>query len=229
MPEAGEANIEIARHLHEKHESGHPPSRLHPALEIAEAVILALVAITTAWSGYQAARWDGAQARLYGQSAHLKVDAQTLELKSNQVRAYNAATVVEWLKAEEHGETKLAVFFERRMLPDLRPAFAAWKQMDPVHNSSVPPSPMLTSEFHDKLAEEAETKDKEASELFERGTEARELADDYVRVTVLLATVLFLTAMAQRFHSHRIRVMLVGLAFVMLCIPVWEILTLPRT
>lgn len=34
----------------------------HEILEIAEAVVLAVVAITTAWSGYQSALWAGHQA-----------------------------------------------------------------------------------------------------------------------------------------------------------------------
>lgn len=33
-------------------------SRAEEGLEIIEAVVLALVAVATAWSGYQAARWD---------------------------------------------------------------------------------------------------------------------------------------------------------------------------
>ena len=35
-------------------------------IEIVEVIVLALVAIATAWSGYQAARWDGQQSLLYG-------------------------------------------------------------------------------------------------------------------------------------------------------------------
>ncbi len=45
----------------------------------------------------------------------------------------------------------------------------------------------------------------EASAMFDEGTEARETADRYVRQTVLLATVLFLVAMAQRFTYRAVR------------------------
>ena len=59
MPESGGANIEIAHHLSEgRGHRGSEPSRLHEILEIVEAIVLALVACATAWSGYQAARWD---------------------------------------------------------------------------------------------------------------------------------------------------------------------------
>jgi hypothetical protein len=41
-------------------------------IEILEAVLLAIVAVATAWSGYQTARWDGRQAHLYGLSAKFR-------------------------------------------------------------------------------------------------------------------------------------------------------------
>src|SRR4029450_2027472 len=40
--------------------------RRETIIEIAEAVLLAVVAVATAWSGYQSALWDGHSAKLYG-------------------------------------------------------------------------------------------------------------------------------------------------------------------
>lgn len=230
MPEAGGHNIEIAHHLNEGEGHAHSgsKSRTHRLLEFVEAIILALVAVTTAWSGYQAARWSANQSVLYGQSSRLRVEGETLEIESNQAKQYDAATVVEWIKAEAHGETKLADFFERRLLPEFRPAFDAWKKTDPLHNPSAPAGPTMMSEYRDAKGDESARKNKQATELFEQGTRARELGDSYVRATVGLATVLFLVAMSQRFTSQRIRVMLVALAFALLTFPLWRVLTLPR-
>lgn len=230
MPEAGGANIEIALQLDEATAQQQPSnvSNLHQVLEVVEAIILAMVAIAAAWSSYQAARWDGAQFKLYGLSSRLRVEAQTLELEVNQERLYNAATVAEWLKAEAHGETELASLFERRLLPEFRVAFEAWKKTDPVHNAQAPPSPMAMPAYRNAKAEAAAQKNREATELFEPGTRARGHADDYVRVTVFLATALLLTAISQRFHSRQIRIALVALAFLMLSIPIWRLIGLPR-
>jgi hypothetical protein len=230
MPEAGGHNIEIAHHLNEGEESAgsHKKSRAHHIVEVIEAVILALVAVTTAWSGYQAARWDANQSVLYGRSSRLRIEGQTLEVESNQAKAFNASLIVEWLKSSSHGETKLADFFERHLLPAFRPAFEAWKKTDPLNNPNAPVSPVAMPEYRDPKGEEAARKNNEATELFEQGTRAREIGDAYVRATVGLATVLFLTAMSQRFKSHRIRVMLVAFAFFLLSFPLWRVLTLPR-
>src|SRR5262245_16780228 len=116
MPETGGASIEVAHHLNEAHAPSHLASKVHQGLEVIEAIILALVAITTAWSGYQAARWDSAQSELYGHSSRLLVEGQALDVEANQEKMYNAATVAEWLRSQVQGDLFLANFLERRLL-----------------------------------------------------------------------------------------------------------------
>ncbi len=231
MTEAGGYNIEVAQHLHEAklHQSPRQPiSPVHQIMEFVEAFVLALVAITTAWSGYQAARWDSVQSKLYGVSSRARIEGQALDLEANQFQLYNALTVMEWMKAEYHNDKKLADFLEGRLLPEFRPAFDRWKRMDPLHTPNAPLGPMLLAEYRNPRAEKAVAMNQRATQLFEEGTRARERADSYVRITVFLATVLLLVAISQRFHSHPIRIALVTLAFLLLCYPVWRILTLPR-
>jgi hypothetical protein len=229
MPEAGGINIEAALQLNERQRRERPElSRTHEILEVVEAILLALVACATAWSGYQAARWDSQQSELYGRSSKLRIEAQAFSLQSNQMRQYNAANVNEWLKAELHGEKNLAELLERRFLPEFLPAFEAWKKTDPLHNPNAPAGPMLMPEYRDDEEVEFKRLDGEASDLFEQGTRARENGDEYVRATVTLATVLLLTAISQRFREHRIRLALIVLAALLLCVPLWHMFTLPR-
>ena len=229
MPESGGINIEAALQLNERQERNKPePSGIHEVLEIVEAILLALVACATAWSGYQAARWDSQQSELYGRSSKLRIEAQGFSLQSNQMRQYNAANVNEWLKAELNGEKNLAELFERRFLPEFLPAFEAWKKTDPLHNPNAPAGPMLMPEYRDNEEAEFKRLDREATDLFDQGTRAREHGDEYVRVTVTLATVLLLTAISQRFRDHRIRLALILLAALLLCIPLWRLCVLPR-
>ena len=61
-----------------------------------------------------------------------------------------------------------------------------------------------------------------------RATEAREHSDQYVRVTVTLATVLLLMAISQRFKVQAVRVGLAVIAALLLCFPLYRIITLPR-
>jgi len=226
MPEAGGSNIEIAHHLTEHKAS--TESVGHEILEIVEALILAIVAITTAWSGYQAALWTGHQTELYGQASKLRVEAEGAATYANQERLYNSSTVVEWLKAEAHGDKKLADLFERRLLPEFRPSFEAWKNTDPINNPNAPPGPQSMTAYRSSKADEAAKLNDQATEVFEQGTRDRELSDQYVRVTVTLATVLLLMAISQRFKTRGVRLGLLVVATLLLCIPVFHILTLPR-
>jgi hypothetical protein len=230
MPELGGANIEIAHKLSEKEEQHGPhyTSRWLEMLEILEAIVLALVAIATAWSGYQAARWDGLQDELYEKSTRLRIEAQGLETTGGQERIYDASTVVEWMKAQATGQKQLAQLFERRLRPEFQGVFAEWKQTDPLNNPQAPPGPTMMPGYHNAHLERADKLGQEATEVFEQGGKARGRSDDYVRVTVLLATVLLLVAISQRFRTHQVRVGLAVLALALLAIPLYRIITLPR-
>lgn len=229
MHEIGGPSIEVAHKLSEdrRHAAPHP-SRSMEILEIVEAIVLALVAVTTAWSGYQAALWDGRQDELYEQSTKLRVGAQGLQTSGGQERIYDASTVVEWVKAEAGGQHKLAQLFERRFRPEFRVAFEAWKKTDPLNNPNAPPGPLMMPEYYNAKADEAVKLESKATEFFQQGRKARETSDGYVRATVMLATVLLLTAISQRFRTQQVRIALAVLAALLVCIPLWRIIMLPR-
>jgi hypothetical protein len=227
MPEAGGSNVEIAHELSE-HPQPLPESPGYSVLEIVEALVLAMVAIATAWSGYHAALWTERQSELYGEASKLRVQAEGAATTANQERLYYAATVAEWLKAEAHGEKRLSDLFERRFLPEFHPAFEAWKKTDPVNNPNAPAGPQLMAEFRSSKTEQAARLNDEATEVFERGTKARQFSDDYVRLTVILATVLLLTAASQRFKIRSVRVGLIFIAILLLLYPLYRIFQLPR-
>ena len=60
-------------------------------------------------------------------------------------------------------------------------------------------------EYHSSLVEEANNKTEEALAEFNAGTKARSTADDYIRTTVFMATVLVLMAISSRFEIKSIR------------------------
>jgi len=224
------ANIEIAHHLQEEHGRGDRGRavRGERAIEIVEGVLLALVAIATAWSGYQAAKWDGREAELYGRSSKIRLTAEGLGTRGGQEQLYDANTVNSWLQAEVTGDRKLARVYEARIRPEVRPAFRAWVKTDPVHNPNAPPGPLAMPQYRNRLLGQAAAFRAQASATFEEGTNARETGDRYVRVTVLLATVLFLIALSQRFRLLGVRLGLFGVALVLLGIASYWIVTYPH-
>ena len=87
--------------------------------------------------------------------------------------------------------------------PEFRPAFEAWKKTDPLNNPNAPAGPQLMAEYRSSKTEKAARLNHQATEVFEQGTRGREYADQYVRATVTLATVLLLIAISQRFKTRR--------------------------
>jgi hypothetical protein len=229
MPEAGDTNIEIAHKLCEPNEKKSPhSSRTEFIIEILEAIILALVAVATAYSGYQAAQWDGVQSELYAESNILNVKANSLTISDGQDAIYNSNTLNALLNAKMQGNEEIAQFYERRFLPEFKIAFDAWIKLDPINNSQAPAGPRLMPEYRSSKQEEANKLTEEAATMFKEGMQAKSTADDYIRTTVFLAAVLVLMAISQRFEIKSIRTGLIILSFGLLLFGILSLLIYPR-
>jgi hypothetical protein len=184
--------------------------------------------LATAWSGYQAAQWAGKRAEEYAKANRLRVAAEGLATLAGQERIYDSDTFNSWLGAKLGGQEKAAEFFERRFRDEYRLAFAAWLSTDPFNNAQAPPGPIFMPEYHNAKHEQFLALTKQAAEMADQGTKSGETGDQYVRITVLLATVLLITAIGQRFRFKSVRVVFMILAWLLLCLPLWQLLLLPR-
>jgi hypothetical protein len=140
------SNVEFAHKIHEnshRHLSAEGRAR---GIEIAEAVVLAIVAVATAWSGYQASKWDALSNQHYNQASRATVMSQEKATLAGQDRLYDITTFNGWVAAKVSGKEKLAAFYERRFRPEYAKAFAAWWRLDPVGNPSAPPGPIFMAE-----------------------------------------------------------------------------------
>ena len=218
----------VIRKLSQLGGNGHTSERRFEAIEIIEALILALVAVATAWSGYQAASWAGRRAEEYAKANRLRVTAEGLVTLAGQERIYDSDTFNSWLTAKLGGEEKAAEFFERRFRDEYRSAFTAWLKTDPFNNAQAPAGPIFMPDYHNAKHEQFLGLSKQATDVADQGTKSGETGDQYVRITVLLATVLLITAIGQRFHFKAVRVVFMILAFLLLCLPLWQLLMLPR-
>lgn len=229
MPEVN-SNVEFAHRVHESSHEHHfvPLDERHQWLALAEAIVLAIVAVATAWSGYQAAKWDARSAEQYSQNSNTMILSQERMTESGQYHLYDVLTFNGWMFAHARNDQSLTNFYERRFRPEFRTAFNDWIKLDPLHNESAPAGPALMPSFKDPVAEQAAQLSKQARVYFEQAVSARETGDQYVKVTVLLATVLLLTALSQRFKSLSPRVIVVSVALVLLLISALQLVKLPR-
>jgi len=203
MPEG--SNVEVAHHLseHDHHFRAEP---WQEKTEIVEVIILAIVAIATAWSGYQAAKWDGKQAFDYGTSTRLHTQANDASILGGQQKLLDVSTFNTWIQATTSGQPELADLYERRFSPEFKTAFDAWIALDPFHNPDAPPGPSYMPEYRNSQIEQGKALNDEATSVFDEGTEARRQAEEYVQATLLFATVLFLLALSPRFKLRNVRI-----------------------
>jgi hypothetical protein len=226
MPE--QMNVEVAHKLSEREQSAAEKRRWEEVIEILEVVLLALAAIATAWSGYQAAKGDGQQSVLYANASVDRLQASSAAAEGDQRLAADSAMFNAWLQARAANDPQLQATFVRRFSPEYRTAFTAWLGTDPFTNLDAPPGPGYMPQYHNPQAEQAKQLNEEAAAAEEAGTEARHTAEEYVRATVLFALVLFLVALGQRFRIRGVRIATIALAFVLFAYATYDIATLPR-
>ena len=201
--------------------------RIERWFEVVTALLLGVVAVATAWSGYQAARWSSVQSTRYAQASALRVDSTRDSTQAGQLRLYDLVLVNNWMNAYTQGNTKLANIYERRFRPEFLPTFKAWLATDPFNNPHAPPGPLFMPQYKLSLDEQANQLEAEAEKTFKEGQAANQQSDDYVLNAVFLATVLFLTAIAERFEWNTIRAVILALALAMLLFGVYHLFTYP--
>ncbi|MFL6045075.1 MAG: hypothetical protein ACJ72M_08155 [Propionibacteriaceae bacterium] len=226
MPEG--LNIEVAHKLTEKEDADRRKHRWQEIAEVVEVLVLALAAIATAWSGFQASEWDDRRAELYAQATAQRFQASAASTLGGQQLVSDSGMFNSWLEARATRNTDLEMVFVRRFTPDYRQAFDEWLKTDPLNDPSAPPGPAYMAGYKNPNLEKADQLDAQAAELFTEGTDAGETAVKYVRLTVLFALVLFLIASGQRFRQRPVRISANALAVCLLLYTLGYLIILPR-
>src|SRR5438045_4407294 len=177
----------VIRKLNQVREKVLPSQSRFETIEIIEAVILALVAVATAWSGYQAAQWAGKRAEKYAEASRLRVTAEGLATLAGQERIYDSDTFNSWLAAKLDGKEEAASFFERRFRDEYRSAFTAWLATDPFNNAQAPPGPIFMPDYHNAKHEQFLGLYKEAAEMADKGIKSGGTEHQYVGLRLSLA------------------------------------------
>jgi hypothetical protein len=228
MPE-GLSPIEVGRELHEHTKEPHQPdrSRHWRTVQIGEALLLSLVTIAAAWSGYAAAKW-GTQSRIeLAQAATLRNLATRADLAALSTRNFDSSTFNAWFTAFTLDDPQKQAIAERRFRPEFKVAFDAWMATDPLHNPRAPPGPTYMAQYRLADQAKADALDRQAETTSAAGNHAGEVGDDYIRITVFLAAVLFLVGIGSTFKLHTIRYALITIGSLLLLLATVLILQQP--
>ncbi|HUA07617.1 MAG TPA: hypothetical protein VMB27_27185 [Solirubrobacteraceae bacterium] len=239
MPEglsAAEVGKEIAEHhKHAEHEADgehgehgeHGDGRHERWLSIVEAVVLSVVALLAAYSGFAAAKWGTESSLSLARASTLRAKASRADLEALQTRTLDSVSFNAWFTAFVAGNKRAEELAKNRLRPGYRPAFNAWLATDPAHNPNAPPGPSYMPQYVIPQETLAAKLDAQADEEFTKGSDAGGTADKYVRDTVFLATVLFLIGISGHVKLRQARYGLVGIGLVLLAFSVIQLAGLP--
>jgi hypothetical protein len=190
-------------------------------------LLLALAAVATAWSSYQATRWNGEQAKTASSVNKTRIEASRAADLANGQTQVDIATFIQWVDARAQDQTDLASFYRERFRPEFRPAFDAWIATRPLEASGAPPTPFAMPQYRLAATAEAERLDLEAEELAAAVRRDLQRASNYVLGVVLFAVALFFAGMSTKLGAPGLRKSLLALGFVIFAGTVVWIATSP--
>lgn len=227
---ASEVGKEIAEHRehaqHAEHEASEHAKR-DRWVSIVEAAMLSIVALVAAWSGYSAAKWGTHSSVSLAHASATRTKASLAEIQAMQIRTLDSVSFNSVVSAYASHDTQLFRVTVKRLRPGYRPAFNAWIATHPLTNPNAPPGPSYMPQYVVPQDAQARALNAQADAYFNTGESAAGTADKYVRLTVLLAAVLFLVGIGSRFPVRVARYGLNGVAGVLLVVCVIQLLGLP--
>jgi hypothetical protein len=173
-------------------------------VEVVSTTLLAVAAVATAWSGYQATRWNGEQAKASGRTNAIRIEAARAQGLSEAQKEVDVATFSQWVDAYALGRTELADFYFNRFRNELRPAVDAWIATKPLKNPRAPLTPFAMPQYRQASAAEAKRLDAEAE--ISSATVRRNIqrASNYILGVVLFSVSLFFGGISTKISDARL-------------------------
>jgi hypothetical protein len=201
---------------------GQPARTRSEPIEVVATILLSLAVVGTAWSSYQAARWNGEQAKTATRANAVRIEAARAESESEAQTEIDVATFIQWVDATAADDQELADFYAARFRPEMQPAFEAWLDTDPLTDPGAPQTPFALPEYRLASAAEAERLDAQAEALSARVRKDIERSTTYVLGVVMFAIVLFFAGLSTKLHGDGTRKAMLGVgALVFLAAATW--------
>ncbi|MFL5973425.1 MAG: hypothetical protein ACJ750_13655 [Gaiellaceae bacterium] len=174
-------------------------------VELAATILLAFAAVATAWSSYQATRWNGEQAKTSSRVNKIRIEAARAAGRANAETQVDIATFIQWVDAYAQDQTELESFYRTRFREEFKPAFDAWIATRPLENTDAAPTPFALPQYELASAAEAARLDAQAEALSATVRRDIQRASNYVLAVVLFAVALFFAGMSTKLAAAGLR------------------------
>ena len=163
MPEGLSAS-EVAKEISEHAKHADPHERRDQLISITEAVLLSVVALLAAWSGYAAAKWSTESRVELATASSLRIEAGRADSDAGEVRDFDSSTFESWFAAYAVGNTTAMRLAEHRFRPEFKVAFDAWRATKPETNPGAPLGPTYMPQYKRPGEVEARIRDQRAKQ-----------------------------------------------------------------
>ena len=184
-------------------------------VEVGATVLLAFAAVATAWSSYQATRWNGEQAKTSGSVNKTRILAARAAGLANAQQQVDVATFMQWVDSYARGEDKLVSFYRKRFRPEFTPAFNAWIATKPLKTKGAPLTPFAMPQYRLAARDEANTLDATAEKLSAEVRRNIQRSSNYVLGVVLFAVSLFFAGMSTKLTAPGLRKTMLVIGYVL--------------
>jgi hypothetical protein len=174
-------------------------------VEVVATVLLSVAAVATAWSSYQATRWNGEQAKAASRTNAIRIDAARAQGLAEAQTQVDVATFTSWVDAYAREETMLADFYFERFRVEFKPAVDAWIAERPLRNPNAPLTPFAMPQYRLEATAEADRLDAEAEASAATVQRNIQRASNYVLAVVLFAVSLFFAGLSTKLGDRRLR------------------------
>lgn len=196
-------------------------------VEIVATVLLAVSAVATAWSSYQASRWTGDQASSFSAATAARLESTRASDLANAQKQVDIALFIQWVDAYARDQPDLLDFYRARFRDEFEPAVDAWLATEPLKNEDAPLTPFAMPEYRVAAEQDAARLEAEAEVLAARARTDIQRATNYVLGVVLFAIALFFAGISTKLTSVRLRATVVGIGSVVFLVALGWIATFP--
>ena len=196
-------------------------------LEIIAVLLLGIATIGSAWCGFQATQWNSQESDLARQASDDRIEASRLFGLAVQRVSYDSNMVAQYAQAVSSGNDRLRQFYRDTLIrKEFLPTLDRWEAEIAAGATSVSnllqDQDYLNAQFADYQAVESS-----AGTVSAEGQEAGDNAEEYVRLTLILAGALFFAGVTTSFRWSFARVILLGGSVVLIAYAASQLVDLP--
>ncbi len=138
---------EVGKEIGEHAKHADPHERRDRLISITEAVLLSVVALLAAWSGYAAAKWSTVSRVELATASSFRIEASEANDDAFELRNFDSSSFDSWFSAFIAGNKTAMRLAEHRFRPDFKVAFDAWRATKPETNPKAPLGPTYMPQY----------------------------------------------------------------------------------